>query len=505
MGGIDVEPVNLDEFRSVEELVNHQKDVKGRIVELHAEFEGLPFSEEARDEFAGLTGANDEIDRRVKELEARKHQIERIAQTNPAAVERVEFDAARYYGRPTLREQDIYDLSTMNIDPSNPDRTRGEFRDRALRALELARFPYLGERKTHNQTNQEDCQGHIEGLLGRTQEQVPGELARHLLVTGSPVYRRAYGKFIAGAGLSHEEQRALSLGATTGGQAVPFTLDPTVIPTSNSVVNPARAIARVETISGSNTWNGVSSGAITATRVAEATAATDNTPTMAAPTATVTKAHAFVPFSVEIQEDWGALEAEMGRLLSDAKDDDEGTQFVTGAGTTVFPQGFVTGTTATVAAASGLTVTAANVYALEAALAPRFRGNESFVANRGIYNIIRAIDTAGGAALWLYISQGLVTQAPTPGNTGATLLGRGAWEASAMQATVVNATKLMIVGNFQYFLIVDRIGMNIELIPFLFGAAQGNLPTGQRGLYAWWRNTSKVLSASAFVALTGTT
>jgi HK97 family phage major capsid protein len=103
------------------------------------------------------------------------------------------------------------------------------------------------------------------------------------------------------------------------------------------------------------------------------------------------------------------------------------------------------------------------------------------------------------------MSQGLVTQSPTPGNTGATLLGRGAWEASGMQATVVNATKIAIVGDFNYFLIVDRIGMTVELIPFLFGAGQGNLPTGQRGLYAYWRNTSKVLSASAFVALTGTT
>jgi HK97 family phage major capsid protein len=171
-------------------------------------------------------------------------------------------------------------------------------------------------------------------------------------------------------------------------------------------VNPARAIGRNVTISGSNTWNGVSSGAITAARAAEAAVTTDNSPTMAAPTATVTKAQAFVPFSIEIQEDWGALEAEMGKLFQDAKDDEEATAFVTGAGTTVNPQGFVTGTTATSAAATGLTVTAANVYALEAALPPRFRPNLSFVANRGIYNIVRGIDTAGGAALWLYISAG---------------------------------------------------------------------------------------------------
>jgi len=144
-------------------------------------------------------------------------------------------------------------------------------------------------------------------------------------------------------------------------------------------------------------------------------------------------------------------------------------------------------------------------WSLEAAVPPRFRMQHNFVANRGIYNVVRGIDTAGGAALWLYISQGLVTQAPTPGNTGATLLGRGAWEASAMQATVVNATKIMVCGDFSYFLIVDRIGMTVEIVPHLFGAAQGNLPTGQRGILAYWRNTSKVLSAAAFVALTGTT
>jgi HK97 family phage major capsid protein len=218
----------------------------------------------------------------------------------------------------------------------------------------------------------------------------------------------------------------------------------------------------------------------------------------------VQRAQVAIPFSIEVSEDWPQLEAEFGRLIQDSKDDLEGAQFVTGVGTTVFPQGFVTGTTATSAATTGLVVTAADVYALEAALAPRFRPRESFVANRGIYNKIRGIDTAGGAALWLYMAQGLVTQAPTPGNTGATLLGRGAWEASGMQATVVNATKIMVVGDFSYFLVVDRIGLTVELIPHLVGAAN-RLPVGMRALYAYWRNTSKVLSASAFVAMTGTT
>jgi HK97 family phage major capsid protein len=487
----------LDQLRSTEELLDYQKDVKGRIVELQAEHEGVPFPEEAREEFADLKEENEEIDKRVKEFTARTNYVEGLAE-DPKRVERAVEDFQRSI-KPSAKEKDIYDMSTLRLDPTNPDAARYESRERALRAIEIMRFP-------HPRVNKEDAQGHIERLISHTQEAQPGEVARHILTHGSPTYRQAWWKNLQGVPLSREEQRALSWsGSNTGGQAVPVTLDPTIIPTSNSVVNPIRALARVESISGSNTWNGVSSGAITAAYAAEAAAASDNTPTMAAPTATVQRAQAFVPFSIEIQEDWGALESEMARLFQDAKDDLEGAQFITGVGTTVFPQGVAVGTTATVAAATGLTVTAANLYALEAALPARFRPNEQFIANRGIYNVVRGIDTAGGAALWLYVSQGLVTQSPTPGNTGAILLGRGAWEASGMQATVVNATKIMIVGDFSYYLVLDRIGMNVELIPFLFGASQGNLPTGQRGLYAYWRNTAKVLSASAFVALTGTT
>ncbi|HXJ48441.1 MAG TPA: phage major capsid protein [Candidatus Acidoferrum sp.] len=497
-----MEPHDLNQYRSIEELVSVQKEVRERITDLNTEFEGVPFPDEIRSEVAGLDSEDKEIERRVQELKIRHEMVEGYAQ-DPRKVERMERDLGKYTGKPSLREQDIYDISRYDFNPNDWEGTRRSFNDGAMRAIEIAQFPHRLPTQ-----NREDIQAHVERMLNNTQQSHPGEVARHLLATGGPVYRSAFWKYALSGNmnsLTPGEQRALSTGATTGGQAVPFTLDPTVIPTSNSVVNPARALGRNVTISGSNTWNGVSSGAITAARAAEAAVTTDNSPTMAAPTATVTKAQAFVPFSVEIQEDWGALEAEMGRLFQDAKDDEEATAFVTGAGSGVNPQGFVTGTTTTVAASTGLTVTAANLYALEAALPPRFRPNESFVANRGIYNVVRGIDTAGGAALWLYVSQGLVTQSPTPGNTGATLLGRGAWEASQMQATVVNATKIVIVGDFSYFLVLDRLGMNIQPIPFLFGAAQGNLPTGQAGIYAWWRNTSKVLSASAFVALTGTT
>ena len=42
--------------------------------------------------------------------------------------------------------------------------------------------------------------------------------------------------------------------------------------------------------------------------------------------------------------------------------------------------------------------------------------------------------------------------------------------------------------------------MAIEVIPHLFDVTN-NMPTGQRGLYAYWRNGSKVVDANAFRTL----
>ena len=68
-----------------------------------------------------------------------------------------------------------------------------------------------------------------------------------------------------------------------------------------------------------------------------------------------------------------------------------------------------------------------------------------------------------------------------------------------MSAALTTGQKVLVVGDWRYFVIVDRIGMNVELLPNLVGANQR--PTGQRGLYAYWRNTSDVLSTAAFQVL----
>jgi HK97 family phage major capsid protein len=489
----------LNELRSIEELVAYQRTVKARLTELNAEHEGLPFPDDAREEYARNVEVNEEIDKRVIELDKRMKYAERMAQNNPQSIEHG-WEPPRQE-RTTIAERDIYDLSHVRINPERPEDGRREYRDRAMRALELAHFP--------EQVTRERAQERVARLLDEF-DTPDGQLARRILKTGSPAYRAAFRKWMAGVPMTNDEQRAFSLSTT--GIPITFTLDPTIIPVSSSVVNPLRAISSVESIVGTNEWRGVTAAAITAARTAEGGPASDNTPTLAQPAIVCSRVQAFVPFSVESEGDWPGMDAGLARLFADAKDDEEATSFATGNGTPPNPFGVLTGATGTTGASTGLTITAANLYALEAALAPRFRPRAQFVANRAMYNIIRALDTAGGAQMWLRIGE-LIGNAPAAdggnGNTGLRLLGYPVNELSTMSATVVNGTKIMLLGDFSMFKIIDRVGMNIELVQNLTqqataGAGFG-MPTGQRGLFAWWRNGSKVLDAVGFRALTGTT
>jgi HK97 family phage major capsid protein len=66
-----------------------------------------------------------------------------------------------------------------------------------------------------------------------------------------------------------------------------------------------------------------------------------------------------------------------------------------------------------------------------------------------------------------------------------------------MTSTMATTNKIAIYGDFSQFLIVDRIGMTVELVPHLFGAAN-RYPIGQRALYCYWRTSSDVVVQNAF-------
>jgi HK97 family phage major capsid protein len=183
------------------------------------------------------------------------------------------------------------------------------------------------------------------------------------------------------------------------------------------------------------------------------------------------------------------MRSEVTSILADAKEDEESSSFFLGDGIAPNANGLITtlGSGSLVDTATANTFAVADVYTLEESLPPRFRGNSVYMANHSVYNDIRQFANADGHDLWERIGKGMPAE----------LLGRSALEASEMAATTtVAGTKFLLYGDFRNFLIVDRVGMNVELVPHILGS--NRRPTGQRGLLAVWWNNSKVLVDNSF-------
>lgn len=490
-------PTN-DRPRTVEEFEVRQGQIRTALTELDSAFAGQIMPEAQRKSWNDYNEELVENDEIIKELRARSDRLKAITSGEGAggAVER----GATFHTTRESGPSNIYDVWAVRNWARSPEEESRLLRDNALRAIESkdTYFP-------HPDIKREVAQEHISLLLEKFRDadtemgsQQMDFLTRRILTTGSPEYKRAFGKSLMGRPLTNEEQRALSTAGSGGGFAVPFTLDPTIIPTSNSSVNPYRNISRVESIA-TTTWQGVSSAGVSVAYKSEASQMTDDSPTLAQPDATPVRCDAFIPYSVEVGQDWGSLQGDIAVMIQDGKDDVEASKFTTGDGSDE-PSGVLTGATTVVTGAGSATFAVADIYSVWQKLPPRFRARAQWVGNLNIYDLIRQFDTAGGASIFVQNLQlGFQNQVPTPGNLGAQLLGRPANECSAMSGTVATDGLILTVGDWRYFLIVDRIGMDIELVPHLFGTSQR--PTGQRGIIAFWRNTSVVLSANAFRVL----
>jgi HK97 family phage major capsid protein len=324
---------------------------------------------------------------------------------------------------------------------------------------------------------------------------VDGSLSRRILATSSRSYYNAFAKIMSGNefALNEQERQAISemrasLTDNAGGYAIPFSVDTTMISTDDGSVNPFRQISTVKQIT-ADVWQGVSSAGVTASFDSEAAEVSDDSPTLAGPTITTYMARAFVPFSIEIGQDWANIDADLRSMFQDAKDDLETTAFSTGSG----PIGIITALTggSSEINAAGEAVALADLYSLDNALPARYRQNASWVANKSTYNAVRALDTYGGGGMWERIGAAMPAR----------LLGYPVYESSAFDGSIdAGATAnnyVAVLGDFKYFYIVDRVGMNVELIPHLFHTSN-NLPSGRRGMFAHWRVGSDSVNDAAF-------
>lgn len=360
-----------------------------------------------------------------------------------------------------------------------PSELAGEYRARALSAIE--QMAGTNDKRREAMTN----------IIERY-DNASGKLAKQLLASSSPDYLRAFGKLSAGKGhaLTPAEQRAMSLTDTSGGYLVPFQLDPSVIITSDGSLNQIRQVAR-QVVATGDVWNGVSSGAVSWSFDAEASQVSDDSTTFAQPTINIYTARGFVPISHEALQDEQNVAQEVGRLLAFGKDTLEATQFATGSGSA--PQGIVTALVASspsviVSATTNNAFVVEDVYKLDEGLPARYRARASWLANRAIYNDIRQFDTSGGGALWERLG------ADVP----ARLLGKPAYEAEGMDGALATGDDYcLIFGDFDNYVIADRIGTTVQFIPHLFGTSD-NRPTGQSGWFAFYRVGADSVNDGAF-------
>lgn len=467
-----------DQKRSATELshtatVNRQKDIADEVRRVAGKDKLTPEDEVY---LADLESEFDELDEHRKALE-REALVARVSVSTKRPLQShnghtpADLDDDPFGEPDSIREPNRF-ANPWNLDEVRqlgaPSEIAGEYRARALSAIE--RMSGTNDKRRETMTQ-----------IIETVDTADGKLARQLLQSSSPDYMRAFSKMALGRGhsLTQGEQRAMSLTDTSGGFLVPFQLDPTVIITSDGSFNEIRNIAR-KVIATGDVWNGVSSGAVDWSFDAEASEVSDDSTTFAQPSITIYTARGFVPISHEALMDEQNVAGEVGRLLSFGKDTLEATQFATGSGSA--PQGIVTALVASspsvvVAAVTNDAFVAEDVYGLDEALPARYRFRASWLANRAIYNDIRQFDTSGGGALW----ERLANDVP------ANLLGKPAFEAEGMDGAIATGDDyVLIFGDFDNYVIADRIGTTVQFIPHLFHTTT-NRPSGQSGWYAFYR------------------
>ncbi len=481
--------VPMDDVMTIEEREVRRSDIRSRLADIDQQYSGAELPSEVRQEWDDLSREYDEHGRAISAAKARAERLRQLSD-NEENVDSAPATRGEYRGgSPAFHpSRDIYDLSALRNKARSVDELGSLYRDNAMRSIEASRFPGVASREAA----QERCQYLLENVDGKT-----GELAKRMLVTGSPAYERAFGKVVAqlhDGGLTTEERAALAVGSgATGGYAVPYQLDPTVIMTNDGRINPLRSVSRQVQITGKE-WQGITTAGVTVSRSAEAAEVAATDPALAQPTVKAERVTGFVTYSFEIEHDWAQMRSEVTQILADAKDEEEAGSFFNGDGVAPNANGII----ATLASSSNVNVAttgafvSGDVYKLQDALPPRFRANAVFMANNSIYNKVRQFASADGHDLWERIGNGRPAE----------LLGRPALEASEMKATHADTERFLLYGDFRNFLIVDRIGMSVELVPHILGS--NRRPTGQRGLLAVWWNNSKVLVDNSFRVLLGT-
>jgi HK97 family phage major capsid protein len=452
------------------ELRDEQTTLLTSLNELHTTAEGRALTEDEQTRWDTDTARVEEIDG----ILARYQRASELA-NRPGHVE--SGDGAT--GAPeVMRRVDPFDGEVRSL-------SYGEARDKALKALESR------DLTGHLEDRQKE---HMERLFRtRSRNTDGGALARRLLVTESEAYRSAFMKVVtktqpvltpeeARALQAFDEIRAMSIGTdASGGFGVPVLIDPTIILTGQGSPNYFFQLARVETIT-TDEWKGVSSAGVSWSFDAEAAEVSDDAPTLAQPNVVTKKAQGFIPYSIEVGMDYPGFAAEMATLLAEGYNELVTEKLTTGSASDD-PTGIVTAldanTNVEVTPTTDGAFGAVDLYKLWDNLPIKYRMKDScaWMASTDVVNEIRNFGTTLGSNFTVDLTDESIPR----------LFGRRFFQNDFMAdfTGTTGAANLLVVGDWTNFLIAQRAGMSVELVPHLLGS--NRRPSGQRGWYAWAR------------------
>jgi HK97 family phage major capsid protein len=447
----------------------HLQAIRDRVIQLDREYDGCVMPPQARALWNSLNETLAE-----GELEARRSRVRELARG--ARPNGRDIEAGVGYG-------DV--VATRDAPGAHAD---------ALRAI---------ERHVDSGGLRSEAADRLDDLVRRHDPM--GIDSAYLAAVGDSAYMDAFGKILAYGSTAPvrmsaqeldavqrvvraEQMRAMAVGTgSAGGYAVPWQLDPTIMLTSNGAINPLREAATVKTISSSE-WRGITSAGVTSNYGPEASEVADDGPTLARPSIVAERWTSFVPFSIEIGQDWAGLQVELARLMADSKDALDAEKLLSGAGhASAEPQGLLVGLgiEQRVQTAAVGTLAPDDIYQLKNSLGARFQPNASYLAAGAI------IDRA-----YRFVPAGSTTEAPLVSPTRDAILGKALRELSTMSASTATGNKVMVYGDLAAsFVIVERLGLQVELVNHLFGA--NRRPTGERGLLAIGRTGSGVVNPAA--------
>jgi HK97 family phage major capsid protein len=468
--------------------------VRACLTDMHEKADGRPLTEDEQRSWDEGFAYVEATERSLKAIEERRAQAQRLA-AMPSHTESGDGAQGAPRSPEFMRQVEPFDGREVR------SLTRREATDKALKAAELK------DNVRHLSTDQLD---RVDLLLRKSNLDHDGShVARMLLLTENDHYRSGWQKLVTQAQpvLTAEEARAMNAfqeyramsGSvdTAGGFGVPVLIDPTIILTAQGSLNPFRRLARVETIT-TDAWNGVSSAGVTWSYGTEGSPASDNSPTLAQPTVPVHEAKGFIPFSIRVGQDYPGFADEMSRLLMEGYDELQAQKFAVGTGTNE-PFGIITAldanTNVEVKVGTNGSLAGSDVNKVWGALPDRYKANATWVMNEGVANDFASLANNNN---WSNFTVDLTGQVEQIRNHPVEF---SSYFPSAL--TTGAGANVAVVGDFRNFLIVDRIGMTVELVPHLFDATT-NMPTSQRGWFAYARNGADSINDLGFRLLQNT-